>query len=66
MKKDFNTLIGLAAAFGLVLMAIFDIGSEFSKGISATLGPKVGIFLTYHLYSLYLVVLLAPYSLISN
>ena len=53
MKKDFNTLIGLAAAFGLVLMAIFDIGSEFSKGISATLGPKVGIF--FDLPSLFIV-----------
>ena len=53
MKKDFNTLIGLAAAFGLVLMAIFDIGSEFSKGISAALGSKVGIF--FDLPSLFIV-----------
>ena len=34
MKKDVTTLGGLIAAFGLVLMAIFDVGSEFSKGIT--------------------------------
>ena len=54
MKKDFNTLFGLSAAFILVLFAIFDVGSEFSKGISAALGPKVGIF--FDLPSLFIVI----------
>ena len=54
MKKDVTTLGGLIAAFGLVLMAIFDVGSEFSKGISATLGPKIGIF--FDMPSLFIVI----------
>ena len=42
MKKDFNTLIGLAA-FWSSLNGYFDIGSEFPKDFSC-LGAKLAYF----------------------